>query len=186
MIQGNRFYGVILGLLLLLGGAVKGQEVKDGLEWYTDITKACDVANKTGKPIFAFFTGSDWCGWCHKLEHDVLSKPSFKAWAKKNVILLELDFPHNKKQPDELVKQNNSLQQFFKVQGYPTCWIFDMTKQSTTGQYNILPYGSLGYPRATAGSEADAFLKTANEILAKKTTNAPPTKPQATTKQTKK
>ena len=44
-------------------------------------------------------------------------KPGFQAWAKKNVIMLEVDFPLNKQLPDKLAKQNNDLQGFFQVQG---------------------------------------------------------------------
>ena len=37
---------------------------EEGLTWYTDIMKANEVSQASGKPLFAFFTGSDWCGWC--------------------------------------------------------------------------------------------------------------------------
>ncbi len=159
----------ILFITMVFSQAVKAQEVKDGLEWYTDITKAYEISTKTGKPIFAFFTGSDWCGWCHRLEANVFSKDGFKAWAKKNVILLELDFPRNKKLPDALVQQNNSLQQFFQVQGYPTCWVFNMTKNKDQGKFDIAPLGQLGYPQAAPGKEMESFISTANGILNKNT-----------------
>src|ERR1043165_2382217 len=120
---------VLLSVLFSLAACrLAAQEVKDGLTWYTDINQVYELSNKSHKPIFAFFTGSDWCGWCHRLEHNVYSKPGFKEWAKKNVILLELDFPRNKKLPDALMQQNAGLQQFFGVQGYPTVWVFFMHK----------------------------------------------------------
>lgn len=148
--------------------SLKAQEHRDGLDWYIDINQAYEVSNKTGKPIFAFFTGSDWCGWCHRLQAAVFSKQGFKDWAKKSVILLELDFPHGKVLPDPIRQQNQSLQQFFGVQGYPTCWIFNMTKEKEAGKYNIAPLGSLGYPSsAPQGKETETFLSTANGILAK-------------------
>lgn len=157
----------LLGLFMLLMAhfSSNAQTEKDGLTWYTDITQAHEQSVKTKKPVFGFFTGSDWCGWCHKLEHDVLEKPEFKAWAKKNVILLELDFPRSKKLPEALAQQNNSLQQFFKVQGYPTVWIFNITKNAADNNFNIVPLGSLGYPRSEPGKEAAAFLETANGVL---------------------
>lgn len=162
-------FSAILFMTMVFSQVVKAQEVKDGLEWYTDITKAYEVSTKTGKPIFAFFTGSDWCGWCHRLEANVFSKDGFKTWAKKNVILLELDFPRNKKLPDALVQQNNSLQQFFQVQGYPTCWVFNMTKNKDQGKFDISPLGQLGYPQAAPGKEMESFISTANGILNKNT-----------------
>ena len=40
-----------------------------------------------------FFTGSDWCGWCIRLQKEVFFKPEFTKWAAENVVLVELDFP---------------------------------------------------------------------------------------------
>lgn len=143
-------------------------EKKGGLEWYTDLTKANEVSKATHKPIFGFFTGSDWCGWCHKLQNDVMSKPAFIKWAKDKVVLLELDFPRQKQLAPALAQQNSSLQQAFQVQGYPTVWLFTLTPDAATNKMNITPYGSLGYPQgAEQGREEVKFLNDANAILAK-------------------
>ncbi len=154
-----------LFLAVFAAKSALAQEVKNGLTWYTDLNKVYEVSMKTKKPVFAFFTGSDWCGWCHRMQANVFDKPEFKAWAEKYVILLELDFPRAKKLPDELVQQNNSLQQAFKVQGFPTIWMFDLIKDQSTGKYNINAIGSCGYPQAEAGKEAISFLVNANQIL---------------------
>ncbi len=138
------------------------------LVWYTDIMKAMAQSNATHKPIFAFFTGSDWCGWCHKLENEVFAKKAFVKWAQDKVVLLELDFPRHKQLSPELTQQNNSLQQAFQVQGYPTVWMFFLNKDAATNKMNISPLGSTGYPSgATPGREEVKFLENANEILAK-------------------
>ncbi len=166
----TRFYKAIFTAMIAIlssNSYTQAQEKKDGLEWYTDITQIAKLSKETNKPVFGFFTGSDWCGWCHKLEADVISKPGFKEWAKKNVILMELDFPRMKQLPEELAKQNSSLQQFFHVQGYPTVWIFNITQDSAT-RFNILPKGSLGYPAGNPGREEKAFLHTADSILHRK------------------
>lgn len=50
---------------------------KEGeLTWYTNIMEAQTLSQKANKPIFAFFTGSDWCGWCHRLQRNVFAKKS--------------------------------------------------------------------------------------------------------------
>jgi len=144
------------------------QEIKNGLTWYTSVNQVYQISKQTQKPVFAFFTGSDWCGWCHKLQAAVFDKQGFKDWAKKNVILLEVDFPRNKQLPDTLAQQNNGLQQFFQVQGFPTVWIFDMDRDKTTNKFNISALGSLGYPRSEAGKEEASFLESANAILKNK------------------
>src|ERR1700744_1852989 len=96
---------LFLVLLFACGSGLYAQNAapkKESLVWYTDLMKAQDQSKATRKPIFGFFTGSDWCGWCHKLQEEVFSKPEFVKWAKKNVILLELDFPRQKQLAPEL------------------------------------------------------------------------------------
>jgi thioredoxin-related protein len=138
-----------------------------GLEWQTDLVKAQELSKSTNKPIFGFFTGSDWCGWCKKLQREVFAKPEFIEWAQKNVILLELDFPRKTPQSAELAQQNAGLQQAFQVQGFPTVWLFFLSKDPATNNFNISALGSLGYPGgAEPGKEEVKFISNANAILA--------------------
>ena len=159
-------------LLLLVAASLWSQPAaaqSNGLVWYTDLMQAQQQSLATHKPIFAFFTGSDWCGWCHKLQNEVFSKTAFVNWAREKVILLELDFPRQKKLSLELTQQNASLQQTFQVGGFPTIWIFFMNKIDTTNQFTITPLGSLGYPRGPQpGKEEVKFLEEAEAIMAKK------------------
>ena len=136
------------------------------LSWFTDFQKADAESKKTGKPIFGFFTGSDWCGWCTKLKANVFAKDDFKKWASENVILLELDFPRRKQLPANIKQQNQQLAQVFKVRGYPTVWIFNTTKDPESQQLNINAWGSLSYPRAEKGQESKKFLADAARIFA--------------------
>ena len=98
----------------------KATEKKAEVVWLTDFEAAKKQAAAEKKPILMFFTGSDWCGWCKRLHSDVLDKDEFQKFAKDSVILLELDFPQEKKQSDALKKQNAELNKKFKVDGYPT------------------------------------------------------------------
>lgn len=144
------------------------QEENEKLEWHTDLDEVHELSKKSGKPIFGFFTGSDWCGWCHKLEREVFAKDAFVKWANDNVILFELDFPRKKQLPPDLAKQNRELQQAFQVSGYPTIWIFTSEKDEKTDKFNMTAWGKLGYPRgAQAGKEEVKFIKDANAVLAK-------------------
>jgi thiol:disulfide interchange protein len=116
--------------------------------WLTNLDQAYALSQKTGKPIMANFTGSDWCGWCKKLTASVFSQPDFKTWADKNVVLLELDYPRRKELPDLIKQQNANLQQAFQVGGYPTVWVFDLAKSADKNEYSISALGKTGY-RAT-------------------------------------
>ena len=77
---------IIVALLLFAGSfAAEAQE----LVWETNVTKAMAISNETKKPLLLFFTGSDWCGWCIRLQKEVLKTPEFASWAKQNVVLVE-------------------------------------------------------------------------------------------------
>jgi protein disulfide-isomerase len=163
----------IFTALLLIGLSFSGKAQSEpanasGLSWHTDLSKAMAASDASRKPIFGFFTGSDWCGWCRKLQSDVFSKSDFIQWANKNVVLLELDFPRRKQLPEELAQQNQALQQAFKIRGYPTIWIFYATLNNATNNVSLESLGSLGYPQgAELGKEEVKFLTDANAILAK-------------------
>lgn len=113
--------------------------------WYVNLDEAYLKSKESGKPIMVNFTGSDWCGWCKRLTASVFSKEEFKTWAEDNVVLVEADFPRRKKLPADIQRQNAGLQQAFKVQGFPTVWVFDLDKDATTGKYQISAIGKTGY-----------------------------------------
>jgi thioredoxin-related protein len=71
------------------------------------------------------FTGSDWCGYCIKLDEEVFSKPSFKKFAKENLVLVELDYPRGKNLPKKTKEQNDSLKSKYGISGYPTIILLD-------------------------------------------------------------
>lgn len=144
-------------------------EQEEALTWYTSLDEVQKLSKESGKPIFGFFTGSDWCGWCHKLQREVFAKDAFVKWAKENVILLELDFPRKKQLPADLAKQNRELQAAFKVTGYPTIWVFFADKEEETGKINLTALGKLGYPRgAEPGKEEVKFIQDADAVMANK------------------
>jgi len=112
--------------------------------WLVLLEEAYAESKKTGKPIMANFTGSDWCGWCIRLTKAVFSKNEFKTWADDNVVLLELDFPRRSKLPENIEVQNRSLQQAFLVRGFPSVWVFDLDRDAE-GKYNVSAHGKTGY-----------------------------------------
>ena len=150
---------LVITLFLVLGSmTIEAQEVT----WHTDMNKATEISKKTKKPLLFFFTGSDWCGWCIRLQKEVLKTPEFVKWAKENVVLVELDFPRRTPQSPEIVKQNAELQQTFGVRGYPTVWLVNPIKKD--GKTSLEQLGSTGY---VAGGPS-AWLAVADKILANK------------------
>jgi protein disulfide-isomerase len=66
------------------------------------------------------FSGSDWCGWCVKLDKEVFSKPAFKTFAKTNLVCVLVDFPRQKPQSKKLKEQNAELARKYGIRGYPS------------------------------------------------------------------
>lgn len=95
--------------------------------WLTNFEEAKKVAAENNLPILADFSGSDWCGWCIKLDKEVFSKEEFKKYAKDNLVLFMADFPRAKKQPADIKKQNEALAKKYGVRGFPTVLVLDST-----------------------------------------------------------
>lgn len=93
---------------------------KSQIQWYTDYSKAVQVAKKENKPLLLFFTGSDWCGWCKKMDQEIFSSPEFAKVVGNDFIFVEVDFPMNTQLPSAEAQQNATLKQKYGVTGYPT------------------------------------------------------------------
>jgi len=96
-------------------------------EWTTDYQAALAKAQTEKRNVFLFFTGSDWCGWCMRLDQEILSTAEFKSYASEKLVLVKLDFPRKTALPDELRTQNQSLASRYHIKGYPTVIILDPT-----------------------------------------------------------
>ena len=94
-------------------------------DWGDDFEAAKATAAKEKKPILLDFTGSDWCGWCIKLDKEVFSKKEFKEYAKENLILVTVDFPHEARQSKKLKEANEALSKKYNVEGFPTIILVD-------------------------------------------------------------
>ena len=138
-------------LALIAGVSVLCASAAD-LEWHTDLAKAQAQAKAEKKLVMLDFTGSDWCGWCIKLHKEVFSTPEFTEYAKKNLVLVEVDFPRKKAQSAEQKKANQALQNKYKIEGYPTLIVLNGEGK------NI---GRLGYVKGGPKAWIEEFEKQA-------------------------
>ncbi len=93
--------------------------------WETNWEAAKAKSKAENKPILINLTGSDWCGWCIKIEKDIFSTKEFQDFAAANVVLFEADFPKKKQVPAELKAQNAILKKEYLAGGYPTVYLLD-------------------------------------------------------------
>ena len=134
-----------------------------------EMDKAIEISQKTNKPIMLFFTGSDWCGWCKKLVKEVYKTSEFNTWARKNVVLVEVDFPRRNKLSSELTAQNNSLKQIFQPRGYPTVY-FAKPVKGTDGNVQFKTLGQIGgvNPKSCGNECYSQWITTATQQLQQK------------------
>ncbi|MCC7061389.1 MAG: thioredoxin family protein [Planctomycetes bacterium] len=122
---------------LALSTFAAAQEVAQEAEWIQNFTDAKAKAKAEKKHLLIDFTGSDWCGWCIKLDEEVFSKEAFKTEAPKHFVLVKLDYPRNKDLvTEEIQKQNAELGKKYQIQGYPTILLCDCEGRV---------YGATGY-----------------------------------------
>jgi protein disulfide-isomerase len=90
------------------------------VNWLTDYDAAKAKAKSDNKLMLLDFTGSDWCGYCKRMQAEIFSKPQFQDYAAKNLVLVELDFPRAKPQSEAVRKQNMKLASEYEIEGFPT------------------------------------------------------------------
>ncbi|MEN9535757.1 MAG: hypothetical protein RLZ22_1306 [Verrucomicrobiota bacterium] len=136
---------------------ISGQAFAGGEGWITDFDAAKKSASESKKDLLIDFTGSDWCGWCIKLNDEVFKHDAFKAGVKDSFVLVEIDFPRDKaKLSDEARKKNTKLGEKYAVQGYPTILLCDAEGR---------PYAATGYQKG--GPEK--YVEHLNGLRANKT-----------------
>ncbi len=134
---------IILTVLMAWSPLTPGDEptapaAAQPLPWVMDIGVAKEMAQKEGKDILINFTGSDWCGWCKRLDGEVFSVPSFHETAGKQYIYLYLDFPRSEEAKAKVIDEalNSKSREEMGVNGFPTIILADS---------QMRPYARTGY-----------------------------------------
>ena len=122
----------------------------EGSKWTTDYQSALTQAKAENRHVLLFFTGSDWCSWCKRLNREILSTPEFNAFAGEKLVLVEVDFPKSKPQSAAVKKQNASLADAHKIEGYPTVIVLDSSGKKV---------GELGYQEGGPAPFVEALKK---------------------------
>lgn len=123
--------------------------------WETDWEAAKAKSKAENKPILINLTGSDWCGWCIKIEKEIFSTKEFQDFAAANLVLMEADFPRKKELSAELKKQNEALKKEYLQGGYPTVFLLDAEGKKLSEDIGELKGGT------------EVYIKKITELIAK-------------------
>ncbi len=93
---------------------VFAQDHKDSF-WLYDFEQAKEISKKEGKPIFMYFSGSDWCRPCMMLQEDVFDNYKFEKY-KNSFVFLYIDIPRN----TDLLSEDQKVQNFKLLKSYNT------------------------------------------------------------------
>ena len=89
--------------------------------WLDDYDAALNKAAKENKHVIVDFSGSDWCGWCKRLEVEVFDTDAFRKAAAEKYVLLMVDSPRDVSLLTPAAALNNpKLVEKFGVRGFPT------------------------------------------------------------------
>ena len=117
---------LLSGIVILLTAVLGAAETPAPAKWSEDYLQARKEAAAVKKPILLFFTGSDWCPPCMRLEKTVFSQKAFDRFAATGkVILFKADYPRSRRQDPRISAQNRQLLQVYNIQGYPTVILAD-------------------------------------------------------------
>ncbi|MBQ4819223.1 thioredoxin family protein [Aquimarina sp. MMG016] len=90
-------------------------------DWKYDFEEAKTLAKQKDQNIVLYFTGSDWCAPCIRLQKNIFSDDKFKKFAKSNFVWVKADFPKRKKNQlsEKQQKKNEEL-----ADRYNKRWVF--------------------------------------------------------------
>ena len=153
-------------LSLLTSFAVAQDQEQD--LWIQDFAAAKARAKAEKKDLLVDFTGSDWCGWCIKLDDEVFGKEAFQAEAPKHFVLVKLDYPRDKSiLTEEIIAQNAALQATYAIQGFPTILLMtadgDVYGQTGYQEGGPEPYNKMLAEMKAKGAGFQAGLRVARQ-----------------------
>ena len=97
-------------------------------EWHYNLEEAKNIAQKEHKYILLNFSGSDWCGPCIRMRKELFESAVFKEMADTELILVNADFPRNKKNQPSAAQQkiNDAMADKYNSQGkFPYTLLLD-------------------------------------------------------------
>lgn len=153
------FFGAAL-LLQPASSALYAEMAKHpSIAWTENYEEGVARAKKEHKPIFLFFTGSDWCPWCMRFEKEILKTAEFTHLLGRELIFIKADFPQNISQNATIEEQNEALKVHYGIKGFPTVILLDQ---------NSNEIARMGYEKIGGKAYAEKVQKKLQDYFANK------------------
>lgn len=95
------------------------------ISWMPNLAAAQELAVREERFVMLYFTGSDWCSWCRKLDSEVLKYDLFHSFAGDYLAAVKVDFPKGPTISEQQYRANMVLAERYQVKGYPTLVFLD-------------------------------------------------------------
>jgi thioredoxin-related protein len=109
--------------------------------WYHNLDEAMQLAKTEHKYILLNFSGSDWCGPCIRLKKEFFDTDIFRTMADSELVLVNADFPRNKKnQPSaDQQKINDGMADKYNEKGIFPYTLLLNSEGKVLGRWEGLP-----------------------------------------------
>lgn len=119
---------IMFSSVLVIAQSEDGNTTYHDIEiaWRTTYEDAVTKSKETQKPILIYFTGSDWCGPCIKLDEELFHTEKFKKFSDNHLVLYQANFPRNKDLvTEENQHKNKELSLKYAQTSFPTMILVD-------------------------------------------------------------
>lgn len=120
--------GVCAAAILIAGAALRSGgsgRPEVAVPWTTDFPAGLATARAEHKLVLLNFGGSDWCPVCQEMDRKVFGTRAFAEYASNKLVLVSIDLPQNKPQPELLRKANEKLAAEFNIDPLPATILLD-------------------------------------------------------------
>lgn len=115
--------------------------------WHTDFGQAQMKAYGENRLMLLFFTRSDRCQTCDRLQQEVFSTFDFQTFADRHLVLVEVDFPYWKQLSGVQRNANRALADKYQAHGYPIIQLVNAQGEPIGRSMSFMTGGAQAYIR---------------------------------------
>lgn len=129
-------HALVFSLLLSVGALGRAEE--SALVWETDYAKARKRALAENRPLFLYYTGSDWCILCRKLDKTIFSDQAIQKNLQENWVPVKLDELRKRRMPKARERHLDQVKRMYKIQAPPAMLLVDPSTETSFIRFSYL------------------------------------------------